>query len=98
MITDFIYNDTLQLKDGDFLLEESEQYHISDIMEANKGEYRQYPLIGVGAANFLNSPTPLDEIRKRISVQLVYDNFKVEEISRLKSGEILIVARQNEKI
>ena len=98
MITDVIYNKTAPIKQGDWILEESEQTHIEDILITNKGEYRQHPLVGVGALNFLNSTLDKDTIRKRVSVQLEYDNFKVDDISLLRDGSIRISARQNEQI
>ena len=97
MITDYLYDDTAPIKDGDFVVGESEQHHIEDIIVSNKGEYRQHPLLGVGGLNFLNSSLSIDDIRKQISVQLNYDNFKVEEIAKLATGEIRVIARQNEK-
>jgi hypothetical protein len=98
LINDFIYSDDIPLKFGDFIVAESEQAHIEDIIVSNKGEYRQYPLLGVGALNFLNGNTGLDEVRRRISTQLKYDNFVIKSISLLKSGELRVIARQNEKV
>lgn len=94
MITDFIHNDDLEIRSGDLLLEESEQQHIKDIVEANKGEYRQNPLVGVAILNVLNGSETIDSISKRIALQLEFDNFNVEEISLLAENEFRIIARQ----
>lgn len=99
MIKDIIYQkDTAPTDRGDWIVLESEQQHIEDIIVSNKGEFRQFPLLGVGGLNFLNSTLSIDDIRKRISRQLEYDNFNVENISLLRDGSIRVVARQNEQI
>jgi len=95
-IKDFIIRDDLQIKDGDLLLLESEQDHINDILIQNRGEQRQFPLLGVGALNFLNGSESLDDIKKQISLQLESDNFRVEEITR-DGDAFRIIARQNEQ-
>lgn len=95
-VTDFIIDGDLQIKDGDLLLDESEQFHINDIVIQNEGEQKQFPLLGVGALRFLNGSETFDEIKKRIIVQLESDNFQIEEIVR--AGDAFrIVARQNEQ-
>jgi len=84
------------IENGDFALVESEQDHIKDIVLDNPGEWKQWPLIGTGALNFLNSTVDLDDIKKQIQTQLESDNFKVQEISRSASGQFRIIARRNE--
>jgi hypothetical protein len=96
-IKDFIIRGDLQIKDGDLLLLESEQDHINDIVIQNRGEQRQFPLIGAGALNFLNGSESLDQIRKKITLQLESDSFRVEEI--IRSGDAFrITAKQSEAI
>ena len=97
-INDFLYLETAPIKNGDFILDLSEQAHIEDIVFANKGEYRQWPLLGTGGLNFLNSNLSLDEIRERVSKQLNYDNFIVKDIAELIDGSIRITAEQNETL
>jgi len=96
MVTDFIIDGDLQIKDGDLLLAESEQSHILDIVNQSKGEQRQFPLLGVDAIKFLNGSDRVDAIKKQIALQLESDNFKVEEIS-VQGNAYRIVARQNEQ-
>lgn len=99
MIKDIIYKaDAAPIEGGDWTILESEQQHIEDIIISNKGEWRQFPLLGVGGLNFVNSTLSIDEIRKRISVQLEYDNFIVNEINQLRSGALRVVAKQNEQV
>ncbi len=94
MITDFIHNDDLETRDGDLLLEESEQLHIKDITFANKGEYRQHGLAGIGILKVLNGNETIDSIRKRITLGLNFDNFDVEDISIQEEDDIRIIAHQ----
>lgn len=99
MIKDVIYSkDAAPTNGGDWIVLESEQMHIEDIILSNKGEWRQFPLLGVGGLNFLNSTLSVDEIRKRVSTQLVFDNFNVDEISLQRDGSLRVIARQNEEI
>lgn len=95
-VVDFIYRDDLEIRNGDILFEESEQDHIRDIVHANKGEYRQNPLVGVSILNVLNGSESIDLIRKRIAVQLEFDNFDVESIDLIEQDEFRIVATQKE--
>ena len=94
-IVDFTYReDDLQIKGGDLFYDVSEQDHIRDIVYANKGEYRHNPLVGVSILNVMNGTESIDSIRKRIALQLEYDNFDVESISLLDQDEFRIVANQ----
>ena len=92
----YIENSGLLIENGDFALVESEQDHIKDIVLDNKGEWKQFPLVGVGALQFLNATRNLDDVRKKIQVQLEYDDFRVDSIGQDKNGQIRIVARRNE--
>lgn len=98
VVTDHRHDDTngLLIEGGDFAVVESEQDHIREIIISNKGEWKRHPLVGVGSLDFLNSPGNIDEIKKRIKLQLEFDNFIVEDIVLLDGGEIRVVARRNE--
>ena len=86
------------IEDGDFALVESEQDHIRDIILDNKGEWKQWPVIGVAALNFLNSSANFDDIKKQIQKQLEYDDFKVQSIKQDADGMFKIIARRNETV
>jgi phage baseplate assembly protein W len=67
----------LEIKDGDFDIRESDEQHIEHILFANKGEYRQWPIVGVGLTRFLSGPVApavIDRLKRTIQLQLRYDN------------------------
>jgi hypothetical protein len=52
---DLIFNEDLEIRGGDFLLGYSDEIHQKHILLAEKGEYKQFPELGVGILNHLNS-------------------------------------------
>ncbi len=74
----------LLFKNGDFLVEASEEQHIEDILHHDKGNFRNAPLLGIGLMRYLNSPhdtTTRTELGGRIKRQLEFDGFEVREAS-----------------
>jgi len=61
--------------DGDLEIVESDEQHISDIIRAFQGEYKQYPFVGVGIRNYLSSSGKEQEIRAKIKLQLEADGY-----------------------
>jgi len=81
-MNDFILDDDLQCKDGDFTVGEASQQNIGHILLARKGAYKEYPLLGVGIENFLKGNTTINRLRleAEIEKQLLHDNFNVRLI------------------
>jgi hypothetical protein len=92
-------NDLLEDSDGDILIVngdltigESDNTHISDVIVANKGDWKEYPLLGVGINAYLNSSGMqqfvTNEIKKQLdsdgygSISVIFnnDNFEVDAI------------------
>ena len=44
-------NNDLQLYNGDFVIDNSDQQHVEHIVHAQKGEYKNYPITGFGVVN-----------------------------------------------
>ena len=78
IITDTDFD--LSIVNGDISVLESDSQHIDHIITADKGHFRQFPLVGVGIVNFLNSSTEEQEIRQVIKLQLEADGFAVRQI------------------
>lgn len=78
IITDTDFD--LSIVNGDISVLESDSQHIDHIITADKGHFRQFPLVGVGIVNFLNSSTEEQEIRQLIKLQLEADGFAVRQI------------------
>jgi hypothetical protein len=91
IITD---NDSdLNISNGDLLISESDSQHIDHILTANKGHFKQNPLIGAGIIEFINNSASEQEIRQRIKLQLESDGFSVRQI-KISSGNIEIDAER----
>lgn len=76
--------------DGDFAFGNSDEQHINHIVIAQKGNYRQHPLVGVGIAEWISSPNSAQRIaalQQRIRLQLDYDGYKAKRIDLAKGIE-----------
>lgn len=89
--------DILQTPDGDISLEgdditytESTGHHKADLLLADKGHYKETPVAGVGAANFINETDP-EEFYRTVRKELERDGMKVKKI-RITNGELEIDA------
>ncbi|CAB4128048.1 hypothetical protein UFOVP105_14 [uncultured Caudovirales phage] len=83
----------LSIVNGDISVLESDSQHIDHIITADKGHFRQFPLVGVGIVNFLNSSTEEQEIRQSIKLQLEADGFSVKQI-KISASNIEIDAER----
>lgn len=72
-------NDLL-FKDGDFAIGESDAQHIEDLIFENVGAYKQFPLVGVGIINYLNSSGSQLILKRNIKTQLETDGYRVDTI------------------
>jgi hypothetical protein len=62
---------------GDFVIAESDQQHISDILRSYPGEWKENPEIGVGLRGYFESAGKEQEIERNILVQLKADGYNV---------------------
>lgn len=68
---------------GDWVVGTSDEQHIEAILISDFGNWRQYPLLGVGVANFLLMPIDsesVNELKRKIRLQLEYDGYQVREL------------------
>ncbi len=72
-------NNDIQFLNGDFFVGDSGDQHIQNILQANKGQYYESPLVGVGLINYKGSPFTRPELKREIREQLLDDqrNIKV---------------------
>lgn len=66
----------LQILNGDFIVNKSDQMHIQHILKAYKGQYYQNPLIGLGIANYKGASLNPQELKQEIKLQLKSDNIR----------------------
>lgn len=86
---DFIINDDIVFENGDLLIGQADSQHQKHILIAEKGEYKQFPELGVGILNLLNSEDAtamLIEAKRNFE----YDRMRVKEL-RFTDDNTLIV-------
>lgn len=80
----------LYISNGDFAINVSDLQHEQDIIQTNKGEWKEFPLCGVGIDNYLNSENPEQFLEKEISLQFQADGITgVNVIVRFGDNGIL---------
>lgn len=65
----------LDIRNGDFVVGASEQQHVEAIFLTQKGEYKEFPLLGFGAENYLKSTVSQVQFKRDLKIQLAYDFF-----------------------
>lgn len=79
---DLIVDDSCDLifKDGDFYIDSSDQQHVQFIMKARYGQFRQFPLVGVGIETYQNGSINTQALKREIRTQLEADNYNVRQL------------------
>lgn len=97
MAKDIIFDGgEIVFKNGDFFVDDSDQQHIQHILIADLGQFRQWPLTGVGIKKYLNGSVNKTDLKQSIRVQLLADNFNVKRIVVENDFSIKIDAKRNE--
>ena len=92
-VKDIIFeSDDLVIFNGDLKVIESDQMHIEHILRAEKGHFREQPLLGVGIENNLNGPISQSQLKQDIKIQLIKDNYAVKQILVNEEFEISVNA------
>ena len=80
IILDENNNYDLLFKNGDFAVSESDLQHQILVINTWLGNWKQYPLQGVGIINYLKSSGQQDTLKREMTVKLISDGFKVNSI------------------
>lgn len=82
----------LLIRNGDFVIGDSDKQNIADIIESYPGWWKEFPTVGVGIKDYLNSSGKVQELKSRIILQLQGDGFTVEspEVTELPDGNLQI--------
>lgn len=83
----------LIIRNGDFVIGESSNQHIADLLLDAPGEWKQHPLVGIGIRKYINAPeTPLEWaiLEKRIRKQLDLDGFSTSQLRVNNFNDITI--------
>lgn len=78
-------NKKMLIKNGDFVMGDATQQHQRRLLMAQKGEYKQHPLVGVGLRNFIDDESP-DNLKREIRMQFVRDGMAVKVLQVTPSG------------
>ena len=78
----------LLVENGDFVVANSDQQNVRCIMEANQGQFRQFPFLGVGIRKMLNGFVEGPE-RRFMQLQLEGDGYRANKITYF-NGELKI--------
>jgi len=71
-------NNELLFSNGDLALQESDQQHIIDTINANVGWWKEYPTDGVGIINYQNESGSIQKLSRKIKIELEKDGYKID--------------------
>ena len=89
---DFLFTDDLEIKTGDFAIGESDNQQVKFILQAQKGEFKANPEVGVGIDKMLHTDNPM-EFLIEAKKNLEYDGMKVKNIAFINNGTINVDAK-----
>jgi len=86
---DILIEEDLQITDdGDIKIGDSDNYNITYINYAYKGQFYNYPLLGVGIIDYINSPdNDARVLRREINRELEKDGYELEQIQAIENSE-----------
>ena len=93
ILFDFDNND-LEISNGDFVIGNSDQQNVQNIIQAHKGQFYQTPLIGVGILSEMNSAVTLQNIKNRIRTNLLIDGYDPDGIEIDKNFIVTVNAKK----
>ncbi|MCT2563957.1 oxidase [Chryseobacterium herbae] len=86
---DFLFNDDLQISNGDFVIGESDNQHQKHILQAFKGEFKKTPEIGVGIEQILNEDSFIP-VMIEAKKMLEYDGMTINNIYFADNDKLVI--------
>ena len=92
MVKDIIIDDNndLLIESGDFFVNDSDQQHVLLILNTYSGNWKQFPLIGVGIKIYLASSGQQNTLKRDMTVQMNSDGYQINEII-LKDNSIYYI-------
>lgn len=79
----------LLIKNGDFVIDESDRQHVEHIVIANPGEFKETPNLGFGAINKIKSNADKYRFKRDLKIQLGFDGYNDPTIDLSKGFENL---------
>ncbi|HRO08561.1 MAG TPA: hypothetical protein PK047_06810 [Saprospiraceae bacterium] len=73
----------LLIRNGDFVISDSDMQHTRHIINAQPGHYKQYPRLGAGIHDDLNGAMDGDVMR-RVQLHLKSDTYRAQKINSIE--------------
>ncbi len=70
----------LLIENGDFVIAESDEQHVTHLLQAVKGDYKQFPTTGCNLIDFIKKGESAKKIEHEITTQLKADGYKLTEL------------------
>lgn len=86
---DILIDEDLEFEDGDFAIGISDKQHIKHILKAFKGEFKEFPELGVGIEQMINDDNYMD-ILIEAKKNLQYDGVEIHNIKFTNEGKLNI--------
>lgn len=85
-----VVRDSNGLITDSLIIDDTDYQNIDFVVIANKGEFKEHPILGVGAERYLKSVGRADELRREIAVQLEAIGYGKADVKVSETGEIEI--------
>ncbi len=69
------------IENGDFVVDESAQQHVEQILDCHKGNNREFPIAGFGITRYLKGKSDIKRFERELKVELESDVFSNPKIS-----------------
>lgn len=85
----------VEFSNGDFIIDYSDSTHIQDIIESFPGEWKEFPTLGVGLMQYLNSSGKEQELKNEIKRQITADGYSIDTLTIEGDFDIKIDCTRN---
>jgi len=91
MNNDILLNDNYEpiIRNGDFVIGESDRQHVTDITIAHPGEYKSSPMLGFAAILQIKKNANNNQFKRDLKIQLEYDGYSNPDIDLSEGYENL---------
>ncbi len=90
-------NYDLIIKNGDFVIGNSDEQHIATVVMAQKGEFKEFPALGFGATSYLKRDISEMEFLRDLKVQLEYEGYYDMKAKFTETGDLRIENERKSK-
>ncbi len=85
-----VVRDSNGLITDSLIIDNTDYQNIDFVVIANKGEFKEHPILGVGAERYLKSVGRADELRREIAVQIEAIGYGKADVKVSETGKIEI--------